>query len=346
MIEKLFYRVSYLVPPRWVSIAKSFLVKGGFTGFHPRYFVGLAVVSSLVFGTIATTLASAFSDNLAFVAMVGLSSLFANLIVFYFLLTVSAYQRAQKIEALLPDALRIISSNIRAGMTLENAMWSAARPEFGPLKDEISKVSADTFGGKSVDEALLEMPRRVDSRILERAIKLIVEGIKLGGRMTDLLDRVAEDITSSQNLQRQIATSTTTYSIFILFAALAASPVLFSVSTFYAQLNEKTLASFSASPAGDLGKFSAQAGGVASRVPAGFLQPRAQAGFGITFTDIRLFSIAVLVTTSYFAALIMSQIKDGDTRKGLAYVPVFIIASVSVYLLCLFVLEGVFSGLV
>ena len=346
MIDKLFFRISYVLPPRWVSVAKNSLVKGGFTGFHPRYFIGLAIASSLIFGTIATSLAFAVSDNLFFVAMVGFSSLFAHLIVFYFLLTISSYQRAQKIETLLPDALRIISSNIRAGMTLENAMWSAARPEFGPLKDEISKVSADTFGGKSVDEALLEMPKRVDSRILERAIKLIVEGIRLGGRMTDLLDRVAEDITSSQNLQRQIATSTTTYSIFILFAALVASPVLFSVSSFYAQLNEKTLASFSASSAGDLGKFSSQAGGIAARVPAGLLQPKAQAGFGITFFDIRLFSIAVLVITSYFAALIMSQIKDGDTRKGLAYVPVFIITSVSVYLICLFVLEGVFSGLI
>jgi flagellar protein FlaJ len=339
-LSTFFVRVSYLLPKKWNAYARDLLVRGGYHPAAHRMFIGLAMVLSVTLGAITFVVCQLILFDFLFSVLAGLMVFSIQVLGLYYMLTSSAFSRGHQIEAVLPDVLRIISSNMRAGMTVENAVWSAARPEFGPLRDEISKVAADTFAGTPIDQALMQMPSRVESTLLDRAIRLMVEGLRLGGRMTDLLDEVAADIASYQNLQNQIATSTTTYSIFILFAALIAAPMLFSVSTFYAEMNEKTLSSVSKPAIAGIGSFPAGAGGP---VPLG---PTSRAAEGIGFADIRMFSVAVLIVTAFFAAMIIWEIKEGNPRKGLGYSPLFSSFALIVFVAGLFLLESFFSRLI
>jgi hypothetical protein len=180
----------------------------------------------------------------------------------------------------------------------------------------------------------------VDSRLLARAVGLMVEGLRLGGRMTDLLDRIAADISSRQGLQRQIETSTTTYAIFIVFSALVAAPMLFAVSTFYAEINEKTISGF----AGGLQVSSAARARIASSGLPVFLPPLQADQIG--FADIRLFSLGVIIITAFFAAIIIAQIKEGEAHRGLSYVPIFVAVAMVVFIASLSGLETAFAGMV
>ena len=67
--------------------------------------------------------------------------------------------KAKFMEKVLPDALQLMSSNLRAGMTPERALLLAARSEFGPLSDEINRVGKEVAVGKGVDEALLDITK-------------------------------------------------------------------------------------------------------------------------------------------------------------------------------------------
>src|SRR3989338_6908138 len=67
------------------------------------------------------------------------------------------------IENILPDALQLMASNLRAGFTTDRALLLSARPEFGPLKDEINLVGKEITAGKPIEEALFNMTKRVQS---------------------------------------------------------------------------------------------------------------------------------------------------------------------------------------
>jgi flagellar protein FlaJ len=333
-------RASYALPRKWVDAIGKLLVQGGFNTTKHRYFIGLAMLGSLCIGVLVFLGCLVAVHEFQFAAFSGLLVVLAEVGGAYFILKSTVYQRSRKIEGMLPDALRIISANMRAGMTIENALWSAARPEFGPFRDELSKVAADTFGGMPIENALLSMPERVDSRLLARSMDLMVEGLRLGGRMTDLLDRIAADISSRQGLQRQIETSTTTYAIFIVFSALVAAPMLFAVSTFYSEINEKTLSGFTS---GMQVSSAARARIASSGIP--LLLPSKQAD-QIGFADIRLFSLGVIVITAFFAALLIAQIKEGEASRGLSYVPIFVAAAMFIFIIGLLGLEIAFAGMV
>jgi len=336
----IFTRASYMLPRKWVDSIGQLLVQGGFNTTKHRYFIGLAMLGALLLGFLVFLICLVVMREYQFAAFSGLLVLLAEIGGAYFIVKSTAYQRSRRIEGVLPDALRIISANMRAGMTVENALWSAARPEFGPFRDELSKVAADTFGGMPIEDAMLAMPERVDSRLLARSIGLMVGGLRLGGRMTDLLDRIAADISSRQSLQRQIDTSTTTYAIFIVFSALVAAPMLFAVSTFYSEINEMTLSGFTQ---GMQVNSAASARIASSNLP--ILLPSKQAD-QIGFADIRLFSLGVIVITAFFASLLIAQIKEGEAHRGLSYVPIFVAAAMAVFILSIFGLEAAFAGMV
>ena len=53
----------------------------------------------------------------------------------YIVLSLIADSRARFIEKMLPDNLQLIAANVRAGMTVDKAIWLSARPELGILED-------------------------------------------------------------------------------------------------------------------------------------------------------------------------------------------------------------------
>src|SRR3989344_2134045 len=305
-------RISAFFPRSLVKATSKLLLQGGFDELDARTFLGFALFVSVSGALTAFFLAPVFFEE-------KLIHLSAALFAFALSLSMRVYSRSRKIEEILPVALQMISANIRAGMTLENAVWSSARPEFGPFKDEIQRMSAKSFGGAPLTETFKEMSKRVNSQIVERSIRLINEGIILGGEMAHLLDQVAFDIRSTQLLQKEIAVATTTYAIFIIFAAVVASPLLFSVSTYYAVLNERLVEKQAGSGPDMNQTLPSQAGPFGSLAGGGGGKKEG----GIKSGDIKLFSMVAIAVSSFFAALILGLILEGKVMRGLKYAPVF-----------------------
>src|SRR3989338_8958155 len=51
--------------------------------------------------------------------------------------------RIKRIEEVFPDFLQLMSSNLRAGMTIDRAILMSTRPEFNPFDEEILKTGRD-----------------------------------------------------------------------------------------------------------------------------------------------------------------------------------------------------------
>ncbi len=348
MLERFYQNIGSLFPSSIISSTQVLLVQSGIQRITAKYYLGFSAFFSAALSIIVFLISPFFTNNSLIIYSASLAFLIFMPFLFYFLLLMRSESRANKIETVLPDALQIIASNIRAGMTLENAIWSSARPEFGPLRDEINRVSADTFAGIPITEGLLSMSKRVRSNVLNRAMKLVVEGIDLGGEMSHLLDEVAQDIRSTQLLKKEIATTTLTYAIFIVFAAVLAAPLLFSISTFYSEMNQQLTAHTSSGSGQNQAQINAAAqrsgfGGLATLGSIG--SSSSQSKNGINATDIYWFSLSAIIITTFFASLILGEIQTGSIMQGAKFIPIFVPVAVAAFLIALGVLHAALGGL-
>ncbi len=208
------------------------------------------------------------------------------------------------------------ASNINAGMTIDNALWFAVRPRFGVLAKEIELVAKETMGGADLKTALDKFVSRYDSIILKRSISMLNEGVEAGGRIGDLINRIALDIQQQRGIIKEMSANVTTYVIFISFATVIAAPLLFALSGVLIQVVE------------NLGSTLGSTGNVASSVGL----PLTFSGSGINQSDFRIFVIVSLMITSFFSAMMTATIKKGNVKSGVKYIPIFIGVSLTIYL--------------
>jgi len=83
----------------------------------------------------------------------------------YFLLRADA--KGRFVEFVLPDALQLMASNLRAGFTTDRALLLAARTEFGIFQTELNRLGKELTVGKDMGTALLDMSKRIKSDKLE-----------------------------------------------------------------------------------------------------------------------------------------------------------------------------------
>jgi hypothetical protein len=329
--DKFFTSLSLVFPSAVIKRVTKLMVQGGMK-VKPRVYLGNGFFWSLVFAIAAFEVALMFiGSNLAWI--VGLVIWAGFEFLFYLLLITTADSRAVKIEEVLPDALQTISANVRAGMTTENAIWMGARPEFGPLEDEIKIVSSKCFGGKPISQALLEMSERVRSATLERAVKLLVGGIEMGGEIAPLLDEVSHDIRSTSMLKKEVLNATLMYTIFIIFSSVIAAPVLFASSLYYSEMSLAIMKN---------------RGEIPSNLPAtgGFSVLMKGGGKpAISPDQISIFAISCILLTTICGAFTLAQIRYGRVTGGLKLVPIFVVCALTIFFLAHSVFQSTFGGM-
>lgn len=278
-----------------------------------------------------------FSVNLGFtwgtiiIAMLTLWVLIFILILFilwaslYISVDFRIFKRKLEIEEVLPDFLQLTASNIKAGMTVDRALWYAIRPRFGVLAKEIETVAKDTIGGEDLSIALKKFASKYDSQLLKRSINLLIEGLEAGGEIGDLLNKIALNIQDIKTMRKEMAANVTAYTIFISFATILAAPFLFALSGILIKVIKSI-----GSVLGSVGSAASSTG-----VSLSF------AGTGITHADFRIFALISLTVTSFFSASIIATIKKGDIKTGVKYIPIFIFISITLFLIA----ESIFGKL-
>ncbi|MEW6528541.1 MAG: type II secretion system F family protein [Candidatus Micrarchaeota archaeon] len=235
--------------------------------------------------------------------------------------------RKNAVEAMLPDFLTLISANVRAGMTLDQAIWYAAKPEFGILSVEVKNVIKGTFSGESLSSTLDKLDERFDSKILERTIALIKQASVTGGEIAKILEMTATDARETAVLRKDIASSMVIYEIFILFSATLGAPFLFAVVNKLLGILEK---SFS---------FEVQT----TIEGMSFIKPSTPL---VTSNDFFYFSLVTIFITVLISSLIVGVVRTSSKNQGLKYFPFMIVIAYLIYFLVSAVLESFFSSMI
>ncbi len=243
--------------------------------------------------------------------------------------------RRKKLEDVLPDFLVLVGSNIKAGMTLDQAMWYSAKPEFGLLSTEVKTTIKGAFSGESLESSLDTLASRFDSRIFSRTVALLKQATATGGELTSVLEKTADDVRDNLMMKKEIAATLVLYEIFVLVAAIFGTPFLFAVAGKIVEIFEKIAPAAGGSVSGVSG-----AGGA-----LGALTSVKISGPIITSSDFFMFSIPTIIVTAFASSLIVSVIRTGSRSEGMKYFPLILAGAFFVYWVVNTFIESFFTSL-
>ena len=246
------------------------------------------------------------------------------------LLKVDADKKGKFIENVLPDALELMASNLRAGFTVDRALLLSIRPEFGPLKDEINLIGKKITAGMEITRALKEMIERVKSKKLERAILLINSGLRSGGELASLLEQTSEGLLNQNLVDKKIRASVGMYVMFIFIAICIGAPVLFGLSSYLIEILTTTLRSVDIPDISTMGN-----------VGLPFAIPKVT----IPIEFLLVYIVSFLVATSFFGSLVIGLISKGNEKEGFKYIIPILIVSITLFFIVRIIIRGLLGGL-
>lgn len=94
----------------------------------------------------------------------------------------------------LPYALRQLSTELRAGKSLFDALDSVVESDYGVLSLEFSRVLEEIKYGESSENAFLNLDKRVKSKALSRVTFEILSSLRIGSNLSNSLNILAEDV--------------------------------------------------------------------------------------------------------------------------------------------------------
>ncbi len=251
---------------------------------------------------------------------------FLTLFLYYLHLEYQIDDRRKRVEAVLPDFLLLVASNLRSGMTPFNACKNSCREEFGPLDEEMRVITARSMGIESFRDSLKELSTKIDSRILKESVSFFSQSLKSGGKLAELLEASAEDISDTMELKKEMLSGTKMYVLFVLFVIVIATPLLMSISVQFLVM---------------LSSIHAETNISGGTLEIGFLSGE------ITITPDFMQNTALIL---FFGNAILSSIFIGvlterKARLGIKYAPVIFIASVVLFFVFKTLVSGVLSVL-
>ncbi len=145
-------------------------------------------------------------------------------LLFILVLFLKIEKRANEIENSIPDFLRQLSSMLKVGLSLENALVDMSENGKEPLYDELRRVVVEIRMGKSLDESFNNMAMRLNSKDLERSFKIILNAHKSGGSLSDVILDVSDDLRAMMILKRERKASVMMSIMFLIIASTIAAP--------------------------------------------------------------------------------------------------------------------------
>lgn len=153
--------------------------------------IGLSAVIGILFGI--------FSGALA-----GLVGFAVSILFFAAFVNFAGAREKKRFEKQLPDTLTLLSTSLRAGYSLLQAIEAVASEAPDPTAREFSRSVAETRLGRSVPDAMQGMVDRTQSEDFEWAVMAIEIQREVGGNLAEVLQTVADTMLARNRLKGEI----------------------------------------------------------------------------------------------------------------------------------------------
>ncbi|MDD5148259.1 MAG: type II secretion system F family protein [Candidatus ainarchaeum sp.] len=223
-----------------------------------------------------------------------------------------AMERINLIEESLPEALKQMADTLKAGGTYEFALREVATSQYGPLSKEIEIVLRKLEEGENLENSLKSFSENVDSRLVRRSMAVIIDSIKAGAGLADVLDEISNDVRELHRLNLERMSQTLLQVIFMVTAGVIITPMVFGFVTTVIELFVKATVSMAANEADKL----------LSEATESF----------IFFLMLCYLLIEVLANS-----VMISLMREGKISKSIIYFPILLLISFVIYYASVFI---------
>jgi len=162
----------------------------------------LFVICPIVFGLCVYFMVPVFSFVLVPIAVV-LGFIFP-----YFFIKIMVRKVQKTFQEQLIDALLIMSSSFREGLSLVQAIEAVVEEMPVPIKGEFGLVLAENKMGVSLEDAMDHLYRRMPSVYLQQVITAILLARETGGNLPIIFSRIVTNIRESRKVKQDLETMT------------------------------------------------------------------------------------------------------------------------------------------
>ena len=257
-----------------------------------------------------------------------------------------AVRRIALIEDALPDAFKQMADTLKAGGTFEYALRTVSSAEYGPLTEEVSLVLRRLEEGENLENSLRGFAHNVNSRVLKRAVDIILDSIAAGASLADILDEIADDVRATHRIVKERKSTTLMQVLFMVTAGILISPFIFGLITAIVEfLMGQTLATIQMLPAGRQDRIPGAEASVFCN-PGSFITQAGPdvVGFWSCVRDSITFLLVVyIIIESIAVGLMVSMIREGNVSKSFIYIPAFLFIAYTVYFVSYVGVSGFFG---
>ncbi len=232
---------------------------------------------------------------------------------------VKAMARVSAIEETLPDALKQMADTLKAGGTYEYALREIATSQYGALTKEMELVLRRLEEGENLESSLRGFSENIDSRLVKRSMAVVIDSLKAGAGLADVLEEIAEDIRAMHRLARQRKTDTSLQVLFMIAAGAVVAPIIFGLVSSIIQLFIQATSGLGVT-----------------------IQEREEA-FAVRDLLVTLMQVYILIEVTA-SGIMISLMRDGRVSKSIIYIPILLLVAYLAYYASVFVAGGIIGG--
>jgi len=125
-----------------------------------------------------------------------------------FMLKMRDNQRKRKFNNQILDAIMILSSSLKGGLSLLQALEVLTEEVPAPMSQEVGLVVRENKMGISLEESLRHLSRRINLEELDLVVNSILVARETGGDLTKVFSRLSTTIRDNRKLKDSIRTLT------------------------------------------------------------------------------------------------------------------------------------------
>ncbi|MDR5658927.1 type II secretion system F family protein [Serpentinicella sp. ANB-PHB4] len=116
--------------------------------------------------------------------------------------------RIERINQQIGDCLTVMANSLRAGYSFQQAIDLVGKEMNGSLALEFKKTNREINLGTTIDQALINLTKRVESDDLELLITAVLIQRQIGGNLAEILDNISFTIRERIRIKGEIKTLT------------------------------------------------------------------------------------------------------------------------------------------
>jgi flagellar protein FlaJ len=195
---------------------------------------------------------------------------------------------------------RDLVESVKSGTPVSKSIINLKNRHYGPLSQHVEKLANQLAMGITLTQALETFAKETKSNVIKRAVGLISEAERAGGRIDTILESVANSVNQVEEIKKERKSS--------VYNLIVQGYIIFIVFIIIMLVLEYSILPLT-------GGLTETGGGLGS----GGLNGLNLGSTGVSKEDFSMPMFIMLLTQSLFAGLVIGKIAEGEIKDGIKH---------------------------